>query len=78
MICPKGRFHRQLRPAESEADSARIRAVAAAAGVGTLNHSVMETRESSSCDQAILVHGEMGKFFPMPIARLPHAHLAKI
>ena len=29
-------------------------------------------------DQAILVHGEMGKFFPMPIARLPHAHLAKI
>ena len=33
---------------------------------------------SERLEQAILVHGEMGKFFPMPIARLPHAHLAKI
>ena len=26
-------------------------------------------------DQAILVRGEMGKYFPMRIARLPHAHV---
>ena len=25
--------------------------------------------------QAFLAHGEMGKFFPMRIARLPHAHV---
>ena len=41
---------------------------------------MMRDRAAAGRAQAILVHGEMGKFFPMPIARLPHthAHLAKM
>ena len=35
----------------------------------------VQGRSSSHRDQAILAHGEMGKMFPMRIARLPYAHL---
>ena len=40
----------------------------------SITHPMQATRDGDG-EKAFLAHGEMGKLFPMCIARLPHVHL---